>query len=292
MITHNVHTEGDTNDNGNLVIGYGNEKYTNIYGKKINLISNSEWDTSIGIEFYIEPSASQLVFRPMSNNVVNLGSVSKQWLSLYAYSIYENGTSLSSKYAPKSHGHSGESFNTLKVSNLYITDLGRIDSNLITLTTGMYLGSDTSYYINQNGTGKFAKLYANELYVNGNKVTSSRRFKENIVYADENTWHDKIMNVKPCTFNYVDETIDNKHIHIGVIAEDLHEVFPEVVSKNEDDLISYVNYDELVIPLILEVQRLNKIIDSQSSEISNLKSELSSMKSTINSILETINPQN
>ena len=150
----------------------------------------------------------------------------------------------------------------LNVELLNITRLGRINSNLITLVTGMYLGETTSYYINQNGTGKFANLYAN-----GNQVTSSRRFKENIVYADENTWHDKIMNVKPCTFNYADETIDNKHIHIGVIAEDLYEVFPEVVSKNEDDLVSYVNYDELVIPLILEVQRLNKKIEELEQKV-------------------------
>lgn len=176
--------------------------------------------------------------------------------------LFENGTALSKLYAYKSHDHYGETFSLLNVELLNITRLGRINSNLITLVTGMYLGETTSYYINQNGTGKFANLYAN-----GNQVTSSRRFKENIVYADENTWHDKIMNVKPCTFNYADETIDNKHIHIGVIAEDLYEVFPEVVSKNEDDLVSYVNYDELVIPLILEVQRLNKKIEELEQKV-------------------------
>ena len=62
-----------------------------------------------------------------------------------------------------------------------------------------------------------------------------------------------------------------------------------MTGTDENNELSYVKYIDFVIPLVSEVQRLNKIIDVQNSEISNLKSELSSIKSTLNCILETIN---
>ena len=101
------------------------------------------------------------------------------------------------------------------------------------------------------------------------------------------------MKIKPCTFDYTDEFLGenkkNKNNNIGVIAEDLYEIFPELTGTDENNELSYVKYIDFVIPLVSEVQRLNKIIDGQNSEISNLKSELSSVKSTLNCILETIN---
>ena len=96
------------------------------------------------------------------------------------------------------------------------------------------------------------------------------------------------MGIKPAKFKYKDESITSKEC-VGVIAEDFYEVFPEFTENNEDGILSYVQYENLIIPSISELQRLNKIIDVQNSEISNLKSELSSVKSTLNCILETIN---
>ena len=116
---------------------------------------------------------------------------------------------------------------------------------------------------------------------------------KNIKYRDNDYWHDRLMQVKTCTFDYTSEYMpehdEDRYNHLGVIAEEVNDIFPELTVNNEDGVLSYVKYSEFVIPLISEVQRLNKIIDSQNSEISNLKSELSSIKSTIDSILETIN---
>ena len=79
------------------------------------------------------------------------------------------------------------------------------------------------------------------------------------------------MNIKPCTFNY----LDTNEERIGVIAEDLYEVFPELVKKDSDGLVSSVSYIDMIIPLVSEVQRLNNLIMEQQNEINKLKSQIS-----------------
>lgn len=66
--------------------------------------------------------------------------------------IYENGTLLSSKYAPYSHSHTG-----------YLSSGG-------TLSGALYLGS-SSYYINGNGNGVFNSLTTSTLTASGNVTT-------------------------------------------------------------------------------------------------------------------------
>ena len=65
-----------------------------------------------------------------------------------------------------------------------------------------------------------------------------------------------------------------------------------MIMFDEEGKCDAIQYDFFIPILVSEVQRLYNIIDTQNSEIVNLKSELSSMKSTINSILETINNNN
>ena len=205
--------------------------------------------------------------------------------SLYVNNkIYENGTALSSKYAPYSHSHSGYASSGHTHSNYVRTDA----STTITsaqINMGYDKAADNArYYFNNNGTGRFNALRYSSL-----EKISSARYKENIEYKGNDYWHDALMQVKCCTYNYIYG--NDKSTKIGVIAEDLNNCMPELVVKNEYGECEAVRYVDFVVPLVSEVQRLNKEIDKQNSEISNLKSELSSMKSTIESILETINIQ-
>ena len=125
-------------------------------------------------------------------------------------------------------------------------------------------GSSTEYfYICSNGCASL-----NDIQYISLQQTSSRRFKENINYKDNTCWHDKLMNIKPCTFNY----LDSNEERIGVIAEDLYETFPELVQKDSDGLVSSVSYVDMIIPLVSEVQRLNDVVIKQQNEINELKS--------------------
>ena len=119
-------------------------------------------------------------------------------------------------------------------------------------------GSSTEYFIGSTGNASL-----NDIQYKSLQQTSARRFKENINYKDNTCWHDKLMNIKPCTFNY----LDSNEERIGVIAEDLYETFPELVQKDNNGLISSVSYVDMIIPLVSEVQRLNKEIDELKSLI-------------------------
>jgi uncharacterized repeat protein (TIGR02543 family) len=155
-----------------------------------------------------------------------------------------------------------------------------IDNSHALLMTQFNLGTTTAsdgnrYYINNNATGRF-----NALRYASSKAISSRRFKNNIDYKDVDYWHDALMQIKPCTFFYKN---DDKTKHIGLIAEDLYDLIPELVGLDDEEkteneqtnaepLPSAIEYANLTVPLIGEVQRLNKIVEDQQAQIDELKS--------------------
>ena len=174
------------------------------------------------------------------------------------------------------NGDGNGGFNSCNIVDLNVTGSATLPTLSNITITGknnylkdgiLYLGTSSfNYYINGDGNGSFVNLYYNTLTQN-----SSKRFKENIDYKDDTYWHDKLMSVKPCTFNYKNKDGER----IGVIAEDLYETFPELVQKDSDGLVSSVSYVDMIVPLVSEVQRLNNVITKQQNEIDELKSLIS-----------------
>ena len=147
-------------------------------------------------------------------------------------------------------------------------------TNLLNL--GDTLAPDKSrYYINGNATGRFNALR----YVTTSKLSSARRYKENIEYTDIDYWHDRLMKVKPCTFNFINDK--DKKFNVGVIAEDLEEYLPEFVDYNENGECESVYYTEFIIPMLSEIQRLNSIIDTQQATINNLLEKFDELEQKI-----------
>jgi hypothetical protein len=198
----------------------------------------------------------------ISDTGLNINCETNISSTLDATTIYENGTSLSSKYASYSHTHSGYASSSHTHSNYVKTD------GSTTLTSVLNMGSDTAsdglrYYINGNATGRF-----NICRWKDGKALSSIRYKNNIKYKDCDYWHDEIMKIKPCTFYYND---DDSKKRIGLIAEDLFELIPELVGLDDEGKPEAIEYSNLTIPLILETQRLNGIIENQQKEFNELK---------------------
>lgn len=146
----------------------------------------------------------------------------------------------------------------------------------LTLNHQMNLGTIKAsdgehYYINNNGTGRF-----NALRYVSSKAISSRRFKNTIDYKDSDYWHDALMQIKPCTFFYNN---DDKTKHIGLIAEDLYDLIPELVGLDDEEkteneqtnvkpLPSAIEYANLTVPIIGELQLLNTRLEEQDKRIS------------------------
>lgn len=138
-----------------------------------------------------------------------------------------------------------------------------------------------------NGTALNNRSNARTLDWQGNQVlkgsssatthtnTSSRKVKENIEDLTEEEAL-KILDVTPVTFDFIDEYSPLKN-QVGVIAEDIKEIIPSVVSTPKDydpdapykagDNLMGVDYGKLVPYLIKMVQMQQKEIDELKASI-------------------------
>ncbi len=87
-------------------------------------------------------------------------------------------------------------------------------------------------------------------------VSSSLRFKENV--KDMSDASSGIMKLRPTIFNY--KADDKKHIHYGLIAEEVLEVMPDLVVHDQMGPFT-VKYNDLIPMLLNEIQKLNKRIE-------------------------------
>jgi hypothetical protein len=165
-------------------------------------------------------------------------------------------------------------------------------------TYALIVGQDTtsttsSFYVNtKTSTFRFAadsttRAYAGEVrnglrardlyYITSlNGPSSSRRFKENISYAPER-YYERILDIKPAFFKYVDQHPDMptelSNVHaFGIIAEDLEEAgLGYFVQRNMNgEAQQLMNSHELAWLLIPIVKELKQ-------EVAQLKSRLDSL---------------
>jgi hypothetical protein len=111
-------------------------------------------------------------------------------------------------------------------------------------------------------------------------ATSSRRFKENIY--DMGDASRGLMRLRPVTFRYKQPFADgSKPIQYGLIAEEVNEVFPELVAHSADGSIETVKYQVLDSLLLNEVQRQDRVITTQTEQIRSQQEEIRSLNERI-----------
>ena len=88
-------------------------------------------------------------------------------------------------------------------------------------------------------------------------ISSSRRFKQDI--ADLGDVGLKLHQLRPVQFRYTSASTDAPGpLQYGLIAEEVHEVLPELVARSADGAIETVQYHVLPSLLVAEVQRLER----------------------------------
>ena len=88
-------------------------------------------------------------------------------------------------------------------------------------------------------------------------IASSRRFKDDIV---DMTQSEVIHKFRPVTFTMKND--NTKHKQWGLIAEEVQEIYPELVNSDEDGNPYSVRYLDLIPMLLKEVQILRKEVDA------------------------------
>jgi hypothetical protein len=128
------------------------------------------------------------------------------------------------------------------------------------------------------GVGVSATNPAYTLYVNGDagkpgggswSNSSDRRLKQNV-----NGYHDglsEIQKIRPVTFQYNELSgYDTEPEYVGVIAQDLREVAPYMVSENETGYLD-VNNSAMTYMLVNAVQEQQEMIKALQEEVAALK---------------------
>jgi hypothetical protein len=125
-----------------------------------------------------------------------------------------------------------------------------------------YVGIGTnnpSYPLEVNGTIKATNLY----------LTSDARKKYSVRSLDSESSLRKICSIRPVSFRWrSDRTLDE-----GFLAQELREVYPELVITNPDGSLS-VKYTSLIAPMVSSVQEMNSKIEKLERENLELKAAL------------------
>lgn len=115
-------------------------------------------------------------------------------------------------------------------------------------------------------------------------ISSSRRYKEDI--NDMGSSSDRLLQLHPVTFRYKDAyTNGEQPLDYGLIAEEVAEVFPELVVFNDKNQPETVKYRLLSSLLLNELQKQHSRLSGQVAEINELKDQLTELSQLVDRIV-------
>ncbi len=137
--------------------------------------------------------------------------------------------------------------------------------------------------IKAGGTASTSQLYQSFSYNSGSNgnggisgngdsqaafyTTSDARLKENIV--DLPSQLSNIMALRPVEFDYK----ASKGHQIGFIAQEVQEIYPDLISQNADGYLSLSGLDKNASRLIKAIQELKALVDAQAVRIAALEAQ-------------------
>ena len=168
-------------------------------------------------------------------------------------------------------GNGGMNFYTIPNSATPTSNADLADSNLnnylrMTITSNGNVGIGTttpSYTLHVNGSVAGVGSYV---------ALSDIRYKKNIQDLADSLA--KVLAIRGVSYNWMDEKTYGSDTQFGVIAQEIEQIVPEVVTTGSDG-VKRVRYSDL-IPLVIEALKAEKI--SKDAEIARLKAESAQLK--------------
>ena len=152
-------------------------------------------------------------------------------------------------------------------------------------TAGIYMGDAAESFVGMTNSGQLGFYVANNwvLTASGNAVGvdgtfsttgqifegSDRRWKKDIISLSGSL--DKVLGIKGYNYHWIDEK-KGKSLQTGVIAQEIEEIFPELVQTDEKGFKS-VTYRGFIPHLIESVKELKKENDQLKADNAELKSQ-------------------
>jgi hypothetical protein len=169
-------------------------------------------------------------------------------------------------------------------NNIDIGNLGSVnDSGAIRIGTA---GTQNSFFVAGVRGITTGNNDAVPLVIDSNgqlgTVSSSRRFKEDI--HDMDTASSGLLRLRPVTFRYQKPFADgSKPIQYGLVAEEVAEVYPDLVARSADGQIETVKYQVLDSMLLNELQKEHQQVQQQAETIQRLESRLAALEEALRS---------
>ncbi len=141
-------------------------------------------------------------------------------------------------------------------------------------------GQDATYIAGISGktaTGGAAVFVASDGKLG--TVTSSRRFKKDI--ADMNAASETLLALRPVTFRYKPELDQAGIPQYGLVAEEVAEVNPDLVVRDEKGEIYTVRYEAVNAMLLNEFLKEHRKVEEQQATINQLKSTVAKQEAII-----------
>ena len=137
-----------------------------------------------------------------------------------------------------------------------------------------YQIQSTNNLMVQTTSDQTTPVYFNtDLYVGGNIYnTSDANIKSNIVSISKETTKD-LFNLNPVEFTYNSDINNPKRVHYGFIAQEVENVYPELVKSGYKGYKN-VNYIELVPLLLSKIKEMQSEIDELKQKTQELKTEI------------------
>jgi len=118
-------------------------------------------------------------------------------------------------------------------------------------------------------------------------ASSSRRFKKEIKSMDRTS--EAILALKPVTFHYKSDATSTPQF--GLIAEEVAEVNPDLVVRDETGEIYTVRYDAVNAMLLNEFLKEHRRVEEQQATIGRLETTTAKQGSTITELISTVAQQ-
>jgi len=143
----------------------------------------------------------------------------------------------------------------------------------------MILNSNGTFQVNNLASSQTRNIICNPSGVL-QAQSSDVRLKANIEPINESETHLKLLELEPKTYQWKDREQNGDSREIGLIAQEVKEVLPELVFENNDGMYG-LHYDKISILMLQSIKQLQKQIDELKNENIQMKNENIQMKNEI-----------
>ena len=165
-------------------------------------------------------------------------------------------------------------------------------------TTGccnVYIGASVVGVAGESNTTRIRNIYPSmangrAVYVNSDykigTLASSRRFKEGIKPMDKAS--EVLFALKPVSFRYKKEADAGRAPMFGLIAEDVEQVDPGLVSHNEKGEVETVRYEQINAMLLNEFLKEHKTVQEQGATIARLQKQIEALTAGLQKVSDQL----